>query len=121
MGVTIYFKTDPCPTCGLCSESGIDIGATYNYSDLIKEYENKGILPLSVKQDAFFGDAGMLGFLDNHLAKEVSPILEKAISQLNGEKDQDHYKPTEGNVKSLLMKILEICKENPEYRITTWR
>lgn len=45
---------------------------------------------------------------------ESIPSLEAAISKLDGEPDRDAWKPTEGNAKRVLERLLSLAKARPD-------
>lgn len=74
------------------------LNVTYNYSQhYYKTMGDKGIRSI-------YGLTGT----------EAIPILEKAISQLSDDVDDDYWKPTEGNAKRALCGLLAFAKLRPD-------
>jgi len=49
--------------------------------------------------------------------KETIPLLEKAVSLLRDDINDDYWEPTEGNARSALMGLLELARMSPENAI----
>ena len=47
-------------------------------------------------------------------AADSIPVLEKAIEQLGDDVDDDYWKPTEGNAKRALTKLVALAKMRPD-------
>jgi len=74
------------------------LNVTYNYSDhYTRVFGEKGIRTIY----------GMTG-------AESIPILESAIKQLGDDKDEDYWKPTEGNAKAALFGLLAFARMRPD-------
>lgn len=73
------------------------LNITYNYWPFFKQFGAEGIRTLY----------GMTG-------AESIPILQKAIDSLSGIKDDDYWKPTEGNAKDALRKLLALAQMRPD-------
>lgn len=75
------------------------LNVTYNYSKICCE--------------AFGCDTG-IRTIYGLTGLESIPVLEGAISKLGNDVDADYWKPTEGNVKRALSKILTLAKMRPD-------
>ena len=76
-----------------------ELNITYNYSPLYHKH---------------FNEKDGLSWLEGRTAKECIPTLEKAVSSLGVERDNDYWKATEGNAGYALSILLEWAKANPE-------
>lgn len=74
------------------------LNVTYNYSKLFRKV---------------FGENGIRTIYGTTGADSI-PILEKAIHILGDDTDPDYWKPTEGNVKQALCKLLALAKMRPD-------
>ena len=45
---------------------------------------------------------------------ESLPLLKKAVEQLGNEVDEDYWKPTEGNAKKALLKLVALAQLRPD-------
>ena len=52
--------------------------------------------------------------LEGMMAADSIPILERAITQLGDEVDDDYWEPTEGNAKKALYGLLALAKLRPD-------
>lgn len=73
------------------------LNVTFNYSKFLYRVLPKGIPGL-----------------DGIKAIDSIPILEKGISQLSDDIDDDYWKPTEGNTKKALYGLLALAKIRPD-------
>lgn len=81
------------------------LNITYNYGALWNKAfgdDNESIRKYSIRD--LYGKFG----------HESIPILEKAISRLGDDVDNDYWKPTEGNVKAALIQLLTLAKLRPD-------
>ena len=61
-----------------------------------------------------FGEKGHIRGIYGKSAVDTIPILEKAISNLGDDVDDNYWKPTEGNVKAALIQLLALAKLRPD-------
>jgi hypothetical protein len=76
---------------------------TVNYRTLFAQYFD----------DGYFGLDGMKGI-------DAAPTLERAVQELGTERDNDYWKPTKGNVGTLMNLLLGWCKDNPDGTFRVW-
>lgn len=92
----------------LCLEVQVCVGGDtcmtldviYNYSDII----NKAI---ETKEEYAY-------LLNGKTGAESIPILKNAISKLSDDVDDNYWKPTEGNAKRALSKLLAFAQMRPD-------
>lgn len=101
-GETIYFDSPHQIKGGTYALGGTFeawLNVTYNYSKFFYKVldTEKGIRGL-------YGKTGA----------ETIPMLEKAISLLGDDVDEDYWEPTEGNAKRALRGLLEFAKNRPD-------
>ena len=84
----------------------LSLNMTYNYSKFLHQV----IQPESTPSNDKSGIRSLYGLT----SLEAIPILEKAISNLKDDFDNDYWKPTEGNTKKALNNLLTMCKIRPD-------
>lgn len=75
------------------------LNVTYNYVHIFRKVIDR--------------DKG-IRFIYGTTGEESMAILEKAISQLADDVDEDYWKPTEGNAKDALKKLLILAQIRPD-------
>lgn len=83
---------------GGCPELSLNV--TYNYGKFYYE-------------DRCFGEKG-IRTIYGMTGAESLPVLERAISALGDDVDDDYWKPTEGNAKAALLQLLAMAKMRPD-------
>jgi hypothetical protein len=75
------------------------LNVTYNYVHIFRKVINK--------------DKG-IRFIYEMTGEESIPILQNAINSLGNDVDGDYWKPTEGNAKDALKKLLILAQMRPD-------
>lgn len=86
-------------TYSLEGTSELWISITYNYAKIFSE--------------AFKNKDGIKS-INNKNVSDAIPILNKAISSLKDDIDNDYWKATEGNAKKALKGLLALCEMRPD-------
>lgn len=74
-----------------------DLNVTYNYNTIIREF-------CGIEFGDFSGKTGA----------EVEPILNNAVARMAIVPDEDYWKPTEGNVRAALCRLLAWSRAYPD-------
>lgn len=74
------------------------LNITYNYSPIFQKVLGKDGIEI----------------LDGMTAADSIPILEKAVSELGDDVNEDYWEPTEGNAKMALCGLLSLAKLRPD-------
>jgi len=100
-----------------------EISITYNYAKFFYQ-----VFPTPEKTDTtpfgqmFANNKGGIRSLYGKPIAEVIDLLRDATEKLHGEPDADYWKPTEGNARSALFKLLLLCQmahyEKPDSDLT---
>jgi len=85
-------------TYALGGTKSASINMTYNYAKILK---------------SVLGEKGIRSLYDISGAESIN-ILKKAISKLKDDVAPDYWTPTEGNVKSALVKVLALAQMRPD-------
>jgi archaellum component FlaF (FlaF/FlaG flagellin family) len=81
----------------------LHLNITYNYSKVINP------AMFDVPQEETYAKV-----FNGKSALETIPLLNKAISNLSDNTDEDYWNPTEGNAKRALIQLLTIAKMRPD-------
>lgn len=88
------------------------LNVTYNYANHFRRVF--GDAELSGLDTIFGGEKTGIRRLYGMTGAESIPVLEKAISLLGDDVDDDYWKPTEGNAKRALIQLLALAKMRPD-------
>ena len=90
------------------------LNITYNYSSIFRKLLGGDNAKLSSYDKMFGGGETGIRLLYGKSGAEAIPILEKAISKLKDDINDDYWKATEGNAKRALYGLLAFAKMRPD-------
>lgn len=90
------------------------LNVTYNYAPHFRKAFGDSDVELSSFDKMFGGGKTGIRKLYGMTGAESISVLERAISELGDDANDDYWKPTEGNAKRALMQLLALAKMRPE-------
>lgn len=90
------------------------INCTYNYASHFRKVFGDADVELSAFDKMFGGGETGIRKLYGMTGAESIPVLERAISELGDDTDDDYWTPTEGNAKRALVQLLALAKMRPD-------
>lgn len=90
------------------------LNVTYNYAEHFQRVFGDEKVELTPFEKVFGGGKTGIRRLYGMTGAESIPVLEKAISLLADDVNEDYWKPTEGNAKRALIQLLTLAKMRPD-------